>query len=768
MIKSELLAPAGSFETMKAALAAGADAVYMGGMRFGARAYAVNGDEDTIKEAIRYVHLHDKKLYLTVNTLLKEEELEKELYSYLAPYYEEGLDAVIVQDPGVLSYVKKHFPDLHIHASTQMTITGPESAKLLEEMGCQRIVTARELSLEEIRQIRQNTSLEIESFVHGALCYCYSGQCLMSSIFGGRSGNRGRCAQPCRLPYQIYQNGKRQNNENSQFVLSPKDMCTVEILPQILEAGVNSLKIEGRMKKPEYTAGVVRIYRKYLDLYEKDPEHYRVSPEDLRELADLYNRDGFHTGYYRDHNGPVMMALKNEKLSAGQKSRNEALFKRIRETYVEQQPPVKLNGVLKLKCGQPAELSVRKISDSEMVKKTAYMPAEEAHTEEKKQNVSLTVTGGLVEPAQKQPLTEERVRKQIEKTGGTSFVFDHLDIEMDESVFVPMQTLNELRREALAKAEQASVSEYGRSLINEDTKDTADRETFVSYGSTHKNQNVPVDSWHAFSVAVETKEQLDMAIAAKTVENIYAALPVFAGKDMDEKIKDYIRRARKWGKKPYLALPHIVRREKADLLAGKWQYFITEGLEGYLVRSLESLAVLRRENLLDRAVTDANLYTYNREAQAYYRELGAARDTAPVELNSRELASRYNGDSEMIVYGYLPLMVSAQCIKKNLRNCSRKSEILILEDRYKKKFCVKCVCDFCYNIIYNSLPLGITKEADQIRRLGFGGIRLNFTLESPDQMKEILDGFSKIYLEKTEWSKPSDVFTKGHFKRGVE
>lgn len=768
MIKSELLAPAGSFETMKAALAAGADAVYMGGMRFGARAYAANGDEDTIKEAIRYVHLHDKKLYLTVNTLLKEEELEKELYSYLAPYYEEGLDAVIVQDPGVLRYVKKHFPDLHIHASTQMTITGPESAKLLEEMGCQRIVTARELSLEEIRLIRENTSLEIESFVHGALCYCYSGQCLMSSIFGGRSGNRGRCAQPCRLPYQIYQNGKKQNNENSQFVLSPKDMCTVEILPQILEAGVNSLKIEGRMKKPEYTAGVVRIYRKYLDLYEKDPGHYRVSAEDLCELADLYNRDGFHTGYYRDHNGPVMMALKNEKLSAGQKSRNEALFKRIRETYVEQQPPIKLDGILKLRCGQPAELSVKKAAEFELAKKTAYVCAEESAAGEKNQGTYLTVKGNNVEPAQKQPLSEERVRRQIEKTGGTSFVFDHLDIDMDDAVFVPMQMLNELRREALAKIEQESVSEYSRHFISGETEDTAERNLLTGNEAVIRNGNEPVEGWHGFSVAVETKEQLDTALEAAMVENIYASLPIFTGKDMDGKIKEYVRRARGHGKKPYLALPHIVRREKADLLAGKWQYFITEGLEGYLVRSLESLAVLRGENLLNRATIDANLYTYNREAQMYYRELGVMRDTAPVELNSRELASRCNNDSEMIVYGYLPLMVSAQCIKKNLRNCSRKSEILILEDRYKKKFCVKCVCDFCYNIIYNSLPLGITKEADLIRRLGFGGIRLNFTLENPGQMKEILDGFSKIYLEKTGWNKSSDVFTKGHFKRGVE
>lgn len=760
MIKSELLAPAGSFETLKAALAAGADAVYMGGNRFGARAYAENGDEDTIREAIRYTHLYQKKIYLTVNTLLKENELERELYDYLAPYYEEGLDAVIVQDLGVLRFVKKNFPDLPIHASTQMTITGPDGAKLLEAMGCQRIVTARELSLRELKQIRNNTSLEIESFIHGALCYCYSGQCLMSSMFGGRSGNRGRCAQPCRLPYQVYQYGKRQNGINSQYVLSPKDMCTVEILPEILEAGVYSLKIEGRMKKPEYTAGVVRIYRKYLELYERDPENYHVSEEDLRELADLYNRDGFHTGYYHDHNGPVMMALKNEKQTTGQKIRNEALFSEIREKFVDQHPTIKLNGKLKLVCGRPAELTVKRYSENHIKNPQSGKPAGNIGHDllntkmDRSMDGELTVQSGMVEPAQKQPVSRERVQKQIEKTGGTDYVFASLDIEMDDSVFVPMQTLNELRREAIGKITEQILLPYKRS-------------------QTHRNDAIPSESCGCvsrtdFSVSVETEEQLYVALDSTCVEKIYAFLPIFYGKDMDKKIVSYIRQAEKKGKKPYLALPHIVRREKPDLLSGKWQYFISEGLEGYLVRSLESLAELKRENLLSHATIDANLYTYNREALEFYRELGVAGNTAPVELNGRELAKRDNRDSEIIVYGYLPLMISAQCLKKNLKNCTKNSELLILEDRYKKKFCVKCCCDFCYNIIYNSLPLGIVKEARQIEELGFAGIRLNFTLESSKQMREILRGFSDVYLGKNEWQKPSDVFTKGHFKRGVE
>ena len=258
--KVEILAPAGSFDSMKAAVAAGADAVYMGGSRFGARAYAENPDETGMLEAINYVHLHGRQLYMTVNTLVKEDEMD-DLYDYLLPYYQAGLDAVIVQDMGVFSYIREHFPDLPVHASTQMTITGPEGAALMTRMGAVRIVTARELSLEEIRRIYQETGVEIESFVHGALCYCYSGQCLFSSLIGGSSGNRGRCAQTCRLPFDVLRRldennpneNKKQKKENgvlnpgdSKYVLSLKDLCTLDILPDILEAGVYSLKIEGR------------------------------------------------------------------------------------------------------------------------------------------------------------------------------------------------------------------------------------------------------------------------------------------------------------------------------------------------------------------------------------------------------------------------------------------------------------------------------------------------------------------------------------------
>ena len=313
----EILAPAGSMECLKAAIAAGADAVYTGGALFGARAYAHNLTEEELLEAIDYVHLHGRRLYLTVNTLIKDREMEKQMYDYLLPYYRQGLDAVIVQDIGLFRFIRKHFPDLPIHASTQMTLTGVDGAKFLEKEGAQRIVTSRELSMAEVKKIADETELEIESFVHGALCYCYSGQCLFSSFIGGRSGNRGQCAQPCRLLYRTPE-AKR-----PQYLLSHKDICTLELIPEMIESGIYSFKIEGRMKKPEYAAAVAFQYRKYADLYlkyyeecpaEEDPaayamKKYRVREEDRQMLLDLYNRGGFHTGYYHTQNGREMISL---------------------------------------------------------------------------------------------------------------------------------------------------------------------------------------------------------------------------------------------------------------------------------------------------------------------------------------------------------------------------------------------------------------------------------------------------------------------------
>ena len=455
----EILAPAGSMESMMAAVHAGADAIYMGGSRFGARAYADNPEEDQFLKAIDYAHLHGCRLYMTVNTLVKEEELDQ-LYDFLKPYYERGLDAVIVQDLGVWKFIREHFPDLPIHASTQMTVTGWRSAKILKELGATRVVTARELSLQEIAQIRDHVDVEIESFVHGALCYCYSGQCLLSSLIGGRSGNRGRCAQPCRLPYDVltvggtplkgaihqiaegkkaaktWDNRKKNDkkSEDNRYVLSLKDLCTLDILPDVIESGVYSLKIEGRMKSPRYTAGVVSIYRKYVDYYlEHGRDGYKVDPADRKMLLDLFDRGGFTDGYYLHHNGREMVALKEKPAF---REGNQALFDRLDRDYVNKKKQEPLSGHVTVKEGEPLKFALWCAAPELLLEEAAD------------QNPYVEVTGAEVLTAQNQPMGEEKLLKQLNKTGSAPFYFENLTAEISGNCFVPVQAFNELRREA--------------------------------------------------------------------------------------------------------------------------------------------------------------------------------------------------------------------------------------------------------------------------------------------------------------------------------
>lgn len=731
----ELLAPAGSYEALEAAFRAGADAVYLGGQKFGARAYAENLDRDQMIQAIETTHLHGKKLYLTVNTLLKNKEMERELYDYLVPYYEAGLDAVIVQDLGVLTFIKTYFPDIHIHASTQMTITGPESARLLKEAGASRVVTARELSLEEIRKIYQETHMEIESFVHGALCYCYSGQCLMSSLFGGRSGNRGRCAQPCRLPYQVYREGKQLNDAKTGYPLSPKDMCTVGILPQILEAGVHSLKIEGRMKKPEYTAGVVEIYRKYLDRYLEGEKNPIVSKEDYQILLDIYNRDGFHESYYNQRNGRQMMALRNEKKSLSgeekKKARNEKLFEEIRKKYLSGKKQEKIKGTLSLFPDCPAILEIEYGS------------------------VQVMAQGEMVQTAANRPLEEDRIRKQMMKTGETEFVFDTLDIFMGERIFLPVQQLNELRRQGIELLENAVLQPLKRKALPRSSEVTQRKE---------EGRKLP-----GMSASVVNCQQLKAVLEVPGIERIYADCGMFPVDTFYDSVLKVVKDGEKRQKECYLMLPHMVRDRELKGRKESFHRLVENGLCGFVVRNMESYGILKQMGLEKKAILDFNLYTMNDESQKFWKNQGILWNTIPLELNSKELRFRDNRSSEMMVYGYIPLMISVQCLQKNLDHCNKQCAVLTVKDRYQKEFHAVCNCEFCYNTIYNSLPLSLLGDADQIRDLDTGGYRLSFTLENEEETKRIAREFVAVYCEGRE---PKQDFlgetTRGHFGRGVE
>ena len=686
----EILAPAGSMECLKAAIAAGADAVYTGGALFGARAYAHNLTEEELLEAIDYVHLHGRRLYLTVNTLIKDREMEKQMYDYLLPYYRQGLDAVIVQDIGLFRFIRKHFPDLPIHASTQMTLTGVDGAKFLEKEGAQRIVTSRELSMAEVKKIADETELEIESFVHGALCYCYSGQCLFSSFIGGRSGNRGQCAQPCRLLYRTPE-AKR-----PQYLLSLKDICTLELIPEMIESGIYSLKIEGRMKKPEYAAAVAFQYRKYADLYlkyyeecpaEEDPaayamKKYRVREEDRQMLLDLYNRGGFHTGYYHTQNGREMISL-NRPNHAGvpavkvlaKKGRN-VTAKALTDLYPQDiiELPMRKgrekadNYTCKDAVKKGMNVQIPVFADTPFKRDEIWMrtrnstlidtlreefvngkikericgtfrlyPQEKATLTVKCRDAEITVAGEKAQEALSQPMSRERIEKQLRKTGNTEFEFSFLKAEIGEKVFLPMQSLNELRREALETLEKVICEKYRRSG---EVKDPEEDKTELSM------EEEILSGWTA---SVRTAEQMEVILEEEAIGRIYADCTMFPRIWEKDSYVEWITKVHAAGKEIYLVMPYIFRERTRKQYEAAYNRIFGAGWDGILIANYESFAFLKEHGYTGRIMTDYNLYEFNQESRKFWKEKGVFEFTAPVELTERELQDLRVKDGEVIV-----------------------------------------------------------------------------------------------------------------------
>ena len=726
----ELLAPAGSYEGLVAAVNAGADAVYVGGMKFGARAYADNPEADMLLSGIRYAHLHGCKVYMTINTLLKEKELEEELFDYLKVYYEGGLDAVIVQDLGVFQFVKRNFPDLAIHASTQMTVTSIEGVRFLQEKGAQRVVLARELSLKEIKEICENVPIEIECFVHGAICYCYSGQCFFSSFLGGRSGNRGRCAQPCRLPYEAFLEQKRLGEKDETYPLSLKDMSTIELIPELVGAGITSFKIEGRMKRPEYAAGVVEIYRKYLDLYQKNPKQYQVSKKDKEKLLLLYSRSGNSKGYYEQHNGRDMITLENPAYRSGK----EEMFQSLREKYVTQLKKHKISGILRVQKGKPLELDV-------------ILGNIQAHAE-----------GMIVESAMKQPMTQEKLEKQIRKTGGTSFEFDAIEILMDLDVFVPLQAVNELRRQALGELEKQILQVYER-------KQEGNRAEYCK--NEKETKKVSEKEQFPIHVSVEKPEQLEGILECTGITTVYLDSAMFEiGKSYLEQFSKVLQKAKEKGWEVYFYLPAIFRRKTCEIFENIKEKLFSLGFDGMVVRNYESLKWLEQSEYQGKVISDFNMYTFNSEAKEFLLEAGVWETTYPIELNEYEI-KHMKAKSILTVYGHIPFMTSAQCINKTYSGCDRKNKKDIsLKDRYKKNFYVTNYCDYCYNIIRNGVPLSLLGAKKSILNIQPVALRLMFTVENPKMCARIVNAFAELDVEKEKELFPE--FTRGHMKKGVE
>jgi putative protease len=823
--KPEILAPAGSMEGLKAAIAAGCNAVYIGGNRFGARAFANNLDQDEMLEAIAYCHLHDVKLYMTVNTVLKDREIKEALFSYLRPYYEAGLDAVIVQDMGVLRFISRHFPKLAIHASTQMTLTMGKGKEFLEKYHVNRIVPARELTLRELCTMRRETSMELEVFVHGALCYCYSGQCLFSSMLGGRSGNRGRCAQPCRLPYHMAE----QNRSEDAYLLSPKELCNLPYLAEMIEAGIDSFKIEGRMKRTEYTAFVTSMYRKYVDLYfalgkEKYRDYIKKNQkeweEDLQNLSDLYNREGFTQGYLTGQAGDsaqrhpgqkgTMLASKRPKhggvlVGTVQKVNPKEVIYKVQKTIHAQDVVEFRNHSLtpsyeytlgedvpagtlvtaRYKKGSEIRIGdqVYRTKNAVLLEKIVqdYLRTNEQVSvqghcvAQKGQPLSLTVTlkgqticcqGEICQKAKKRAIDESDIRKILQKTGNSPFYFEKLSIEAEENVFLPVGAIKQLRRDAFEQVRKQFLAQFWRedTVISEDINN---REKDDQKGHAVSKESLKPQ----IATSVTTFEQAAAVCANPKVDRIYFETAVMTEKELSQAY----HLAKEKQKEVWLAMPVIFRHAIWDRFEHKIQIIrenaygqkdiplIEDIWDGYLIRNTESFAFLTKyipkEKL--RIRLDHNMYVMNEEAQRFWKEQNVTLFSTSLEATKRELEAFQNYEPmEIPVYGKIPLMVSAQCIQANQKVCVCQDpkewhKQIVFEDQKKRRFVCVNYCRYCYNIIYQDIPLYLEEIADQSTTIA-GSIRYSFTTESASLVERILQGNMPCKTQ------------RGHFDLGIE
>ncbi|MBR4588663.1 MAG: U32 family peptidase [Lachnospiraceae bacterium] len=729
--KCELLAPAGSALSLKAAINAGADAVYMGGPAFSARAYADNPSVDEYLSALDFAHIRDKKVYLTINTLFKEREIEEKLYDYLLPFYKNGIDAVLIQDLGVLSFVRRNFPGLITHISTQMTVTGAYSAEYFKNLGAKRVVPARELSFEEIKKIAA-TGIEVECFVHGAMCYSYSGKCLFSSLAGGRSGNRGRCAQPCRQCYDLFAPaGKKLNRAGERYLLSMKDMNALSLLPQILDVGVCSLKIEGRMKKPEYIAGVTSIYRKYLDMAEEilsgdaslgsADKKYIVLKDDEDKLFDLFNRNGFSKGYYGQRNGRDMMSLKETAF----RSHDESFIGQINDDYIKKDIRRNVQMEIVMKQGQNIKVLV--------------------YDDENRLDLSYSAP----DAATIRPLLTGDVKKQFSKSGGTDFNVTDISLDMDNDIFVPVSVMNSMRREALDRFKKLLLEKYRKNAPQkEEESREKDRYAKEEISGIEKRVSVKVTSY----------DQLKVCLDSGLFDRVYLSpftVPVNDLKAACEKIKAS-------GAECFYSFPEPLRYNDEIFYEKNIAALKNAGLCGFLCDSAESLCFVKKHFENAYIVADQGLYTWNKEAAVSLKDM-CAELTCPAELNERELKERGMLSSELVVYGYLPMMISAGCVFKNTAGCLKAApgnNIAVLKDDKKHEFKVLAECSSCRNIIYNCVPLVLFDDEKLLSRILADHLRLSFTVENEKETWAVIESFKK---------KKYDLpFTRGHVTRGVE
>ena len=818
----ELLAPAGTWEALEAAVNAGANAVYLGGKAFGARAYASNFDREEMGKAVYFCHMHHVRLYVTVNTLVDDKELP-ELEDYLVFLHNVGVDGIIVQDMGIIRAAGKLVPDLPLHASTQMTVTGSAGVRFAAEHGIVRVVPARELSLSDLKKAC-DTGTDIEAFIHGALCVCYSGQCLMSSLIGGRSGNRGRCAQPCRLPYTLVdKDGKDllQGKDAGQYLLSPKDLNTLKVLPQMIEAGVISYKIEGRMKRPEYVAVVVDAYRRAMDSYKRGS--YEVPAKDLANIEQIFNRD-FTTAYLEKHQGRLMMSDRRPNNRGVLVGRVQKLNKDHTKAFVKLDKEihkgdglefwVKVGGrvgtevnairvggtpVDRAEAGTLAEIDVPKgvrlndrvfrTLDSGLMayagqfygeKNKKRIPVHGVVTARMGQPLEVVLTDGdgnigtgltdfIAEPARKHALDETAIRKQVDRLGTTEYVLETLDTVIDDGLMVPMSEINEARRRACEALDAARLEAFAP------TRKQVENCHFMS-------------RWLVEQESVKAKGPGLLTVWVDTVEKVKAALEggadwvIFGGdrySSKDVTFADYETAAglvHKAGRKIAFSTPRIVKEGQQGYFEKFLQQTEACGADLLCVHNLSVWQQARDLNLTTPLWADMSLNIYNTQSLLFWKEAGAAGATLSVELNMGQLAHLAKTSPlplECLVQGPIEMMVSEYCAGGSFLGhldkgpCTFKcKEEIFLHDRKDARF--RLAGDqFCRMHVLNSQDLSVLGGLQELRDMGIDRLRIDGRAYGPDQVRGLVKKFKETLMFRDEPVENLPGTTRGHYYRGV-
>ena len=799
----ELLAPVGSFEALKAAVQNGANAVYLGGKDFGARASANNFDRDELKEAVKYAHIRGVQVFVTTNTLRKENEIE-DFLEYAKFLYDIDVDAIILQDIGMARLIKRELPDFELHASTQMVAHSLEDVKYLESVGFDRVVLAREVTVEEIKYICDNCKADIEVFVHGALCVCYSGQCLMSSMIGNRSGNRGRCAQPCRQRYELIDvyTGEVVNS-NGDYLLSPRDLNAIEEIDKVIDAGVHSLKIEGRMKRPEYVATVIDGYRKTIDEY-LATNKLNVSDETINDLYTIFNRkftkglllgdvgkdmmnsqlpnnQGLYVGTVVDYNKKAKRLKiklantlkKGDGINLGGGTIGRIIKNGNIETIGYKGETIELDFVGEARKGQ----IVFKTSDSELMdrvqatftqdkefvkniidaKITIKLGQKPILTLKDRHSNEATIEGDkIVEEAMKVALSKEKVETQLRKLGNTPYELDLLEIELDDNVSLPISLLNQMRRDCIELLDKERVSIKNRKYKNKTVK----------YKPVLYNRN----KQQGISVKVKNLEQLESALECG-VDRIYY--------EDTNTIDKCMSLAMKYNKKVIYSAPRIIRNKEYNHLAKA----NNAGVESVQVGNYGSIDYFKDKKLN----IDYYLNAFNSETINYYKEIGADTLCISQELNINEIKEtiKYTDiNIESVVYGYTPLMITEYCpmgvivrdCKKDKRVAKCKESIYALRNSKGDEFRVSQDI-FCRSTIYNSNVTCMLDNLYELHEIGINVLRLDFTLEDKETVKEVIEAYQEVLSNDYKLgTKATKLYNKldekgttaGHYYKGVE